>query len=137
MTYILPLISLILLLLVILISIFLFKSIDRKFLLKQRSQKEIDYLADLFKTIPSEEVIFNVDTFNEWFCDPNNNAIYAHKGIFLRLDKFDQSQITDYLHKRWNIPDNGPFLWTKPTHEILYNFYEEIRKDWRNKKNKK
>ena len=39
------------------------------------------------KEIPSEDVVFNVDNFNKWFNDPNNNAVYANTGIFLRLDK--------------------------------------------------
>ncbi len=79
--------------------------------------------------IPSEDVIFNVDNFNKWFNDPNNNAVYANPGIFLRLDKLSESHILDYMLKCYGIGNEG--------HWDLYKFYEEIRKDWMNKINNK
>lgn len=88
------------------------------------------------KEIPSEDVVFNVDNFNKWFNDLNNNAVYAHPGIFLRLDKLSESHITDYLEKCYGIKNGGAFLWSKPTSEMIRIFCEEIREDWRNKLNK-
>lgn len=77
------------------------------------------------KFVPKKYVIFNVDTFNTWFNDPYNEAVYAHSGIFLRLDKLSISHIEDYIVKchglnlsDWNI------------HQDIQNFYEEIRADW-------
>jgi len=85
------------------------------------------------KEIPDESIVFNVDNFNKWFCDPNNKAIYANSGIFLRVDKLSESHIEDYLMKCYGIPNYGPFLWSQPTWEMVSDFYNEIRKDWMNK----
>lgn len=89
----------------------------------------------LEKEIPSEDVVFNVDNFNKWFNDPNNNAVYANTGIFLRLDKLSESHILDYMLKCYGIENGGPMKWSQPHWVIIQNFYEEIRKDWRNKLN--
>ena len=77
------------------------------------------------KFVPKKYVIFNVDTFNTWFNLPDNEAVYAHPGIFLRLDKLDEAQIHDYLVKchgldpeEWDIDDD------------IIEFREEMRKDW-------
>jgi hypothetical protein len=82
--------------------------------------------------VPKKYVMFNVDTFNQWFNDKDNGAVYAHEGIFLRLDKLSKSHITDYLLKCHNIVGNP--------YELYFNdielFYEEIRKDWLEKLNK-
>lgn len=84
---------------------------------------------EIVKPFPVPEyIVFNVENFNNWFNDDNNNAIYANKGIFLRLDKLSESQITDYIEKCYGL--SGGFLWSKPTHEMIYMFYEEIRKNW-------
>lgn len=85
------------------------------------------------KEIPNEDVIFNVDNFNEWFCDPNNNAVYANKGIFLRVDKLSDAQVIDYLEKKYGIENGGPFLWSKPTWSMISDFIKDIRKDWMDK----
>jgi hypothetical protein len=96
---------------------------------------------DLFKKkvepieIPSEDVVFNVNNFNKWFNDKNNNAVYAHSGIFLRLDKLSDSHITDYMEKCYGIKNGGPFLWSEPVIEMIGKFREQIREDWRKKLN--
>ena len=84
--------------------------------------------------IPSEDVVFNVDNFNKWFNDPNNNA-YANPGIFLRLDKLSDSHIIDYMEKCYGIKNGGPFLWSQPVFEMISEFRDRIREDWRNKLN--
>lgn len=75
--------------------------------------------------------VFNVDNFNEWFCDPNNDAVYANDGIFLRLDKFSECQIDDYLLKRFNLVRIDAF--TKEMQLIIDYFYKDIRADWTKK----
>lgn len=77
--------------------------------------------------IPIDSIVYNVDNFNLWFCDTNNGALYANKGIFLRLDKLSQSHITDYLKKSYGI--------TEIDHQKVYYFEIDIRKDWYNRLN--
>jgi hypothetical protein len=79
---------------------------------------------------PKKYVIFNINTFNEWFNDKDNNAVYAHSGIFLRLDKLSESHIKDYI-----IKCHGLTLSDCDLDEDIRNFHEEIRKDWLNKLN--
>lgn len=71
---------------------------------------------------PIDSIVYNTSNFNLWFCDPNNNAVYANKGIFLRLDKLSSSHITDYLVKSYGITD---FDYIK-----ILEFENQIRKDW-------
>ena len=78
---------------------------------------------------PPEYIVFNVQNFNNWFCDPNNVAIYANSGIYLRLDKLSESHVYDYIEKCYGIKNNS-FLWSKPTHEIVREFVDNIRKNW-------
>ena len=77
----------------------------------------------------SDDIVFNVDNFNEWFNDPNNNAVYAHSGIFLRLDKLSESHIRDYIKNRFDIKE--------PDYDKIYEFYYKIRDDWRTKLNER
>lgn len=75
--------------------------------------------------VPRKYVLFNVETFNTWFNDKYNDAVYANSGIFLRVDKLSESQIKDYL-----IKCHGLELSNWDIEEDIRNFYEEIRKDW-------
>ena len=86
------------------------------------------------KVIPLEEIIFNVDNFNIWFNHKDNGAEYANPGIFLRTDKLSESHITDYLLKCYDI-ENPTFLFSKPAHQMIYDFEKDIRKDWLSKLN--
>ena len=81
------------------------------------------------RVIPPQDIIFNVNNFNIWFCSEDNGATYAHKGVFLRLDKLSQSHIDDYLLKCYGI-SNYTFLGDRPTHEIFSDFEKAIREDW-------
>jgi hypothetical protein len=105
---------------------------------KRFNNKTNEVVKDLVfeLNLPDEVEIFDVDKFNDWFCDPNNGATYAHIGIFLRLDKLGEYHIFEYLENRYGIKNGGPFLWSKPTIEMLGDFEKEIREDWRNKLNK-
>lgn len=101
-------------------------------------KKFLDFFKKKVETpveIPSEDVVFNVENFNKWFNDPNNNAIYANPGIFLRLDKLSESHITDYMEKCYGIKNGGPFLWSEPVSEMIREFMYRIREDWRKKLN--
>jgi hypothetical protein len=115
---------------VMVILIYYTKRFNKK---TERMAKDLDFIINL----PDETEIFSVDKFNEWFCDPNNGATYAHTGIFLRMDKLDEGHIFEYLEKRYGIKNGGPFLWSKPTIEMLGDFEKEIRKDWSTKLNEK
>ncbi len=76
--------------------------------------------------VPRKYVIFNVETFNTWFNDGENNAVYANPGIFLRLDKLSISHIKDYLTKCHNLN-----LGEWDLHEDIEDFHQKIREDWR------
>lgn len=78
----------------------------------------------------STDSILSVDAFNEWFNDPLNNAVYAHSGIFLRLDKLSYSHIEDYLDKNHNIDRGHPFYNDPMFYLLLCDFQEDIRNDW-------
>jgi len=72
-----------------------------------------------------EASMANVERFNEWFCEPNNGATYAHKGIFLRTSKLGVGQIKEFfqiVHGVENVDS-----------QICYNFHDEVAKDWRKK----
>ena len=87
------------------------------------------------KTIfPIEEIIFDVKNFNTWFCHPDNGAVYANKGIFLRLDKLSDSHIYDYLKKCYGIDSSVNF--SISVDRLVRNFYNDIRLDWITKLNK-
>jgi len=81
----------------------------------------------------NENVIFDVSTFNSWFQDPDNRAIYANAGIFLRTDKLSESQIYDYLAKMFGVVNVDAFDWDTDPYILVHNFYDDIRNDWKNK----
>lgn len=80
------------------------------------------------KFTPKQYVLFNVDTFNEWFNDKDNGATYAHSGIFLRLDKLGDSQINEYLENAHGVDLSQ---WDISTD--IMEFEHAIRMDWRKK----
>lgn len=84
--------------------------------------------------LPLEEIIFNVDNFNIWFRHPNNNAVYANEGIYLRIDKLSKSHVKDYLIKSYGIYNGS--LFSKQYDEMISDLYIAIKKDWKEKLNK-
>lgn len=78
-------------------------------------------------TKPLDEIVYNVENFNIWFCHKDNQAVYANKGIFLRLDKLSNSHIIDYLQKSFGIDS--------PDYDKVVMLYDDVRKDWLNKLN--
>lgn len=82
-----------------------------------------------------EHIILNVENFNNWFNDKNNNAVYAHPGIFLRVDKLCQASVLDYLEKCYGLTKDillSDFItWSEP--DTITKFYNEIVIDWREK----
>ena len=77
-----------------------------------------------------EYVILSVDNFNNWFNRKDNNAIYAHPGIFLRTDKLCVAHVLDYMDVCYGIKSNQA-----SSDYNLYDFYDLIRKDWIEKLN--
>lgn len=74
--------------------------------------------------------LFNVDDFNKWF-NSDNNGSYANPGIFLRLDKLNNSMIYDYF-KYLYITDVENKM--EGEYRTQFNtFREDIRKDWLSK----
>lgn len=83
-----------------------------------------------------EYIMLNVENFNNWFNDKNNNAIYAHPGIFLRTDKLCQANVLDYLEKCYGLTKDillsDLITWSEP--DAITKFYNKIIIDWRDKK---
>jgi hypothetical protein len=99
---------------------------------------QFEYNLSMFKSlfkkpaqfVPKKYVIFNVETFNTWFNDPHNEAVYAHAGIFLRLDKLSISHIHDYIVKC-----HGLVLDEWDFEDSIQDFYFKLREDWLTKIN--
>ena len=70
-------------------------------------------------------LVFNVLKFNQWFNDPNNGAVYAHSGIYLRTDKLSLSHITEYLRNAHGLNPNEHY-----TYDEANNFYYKVRENW-------
>ncbi len=70
-----------------------------------------------------EYIVFSVDNFNNWFNAPDNNAVYANTGIFLRLSKLSISHVTDYILKAYGIENYCSDV-------ELYTFYNKIQQNW-------
>ena len=82
------------------------------------------FTKEVIKLFPVPEyIVFNVQNFNAWFNSPNNNAVYANPGIFLRLDKFGLAHVTDYLEKCYGI--------TSTDGDVLLKFKNAIIEDWK------
>ena len=82
---------------------------------------------------PSDEEIFNVDNFNSWFVSKKDPSIYAHAGIFLRLDKLSDHHFEDYFKSIGLNPDD--FMEGSDYYKQFMAFERDVRKDWRNKIN--
>lgn len=72
-----------------------------------------------------EYIILNVDNFNLWFNKPKDENLYAHSGIFLRLDKLSVSHVLNYITLCYGIPTKEA-----STNYNLYSFYDEIKVNW-------
>jgi hypothetical protein len=99
-----------------------------------RKLKETNSEVDV--VLPTNDIMFSVENFNRWFVDPNNRAVYANRGIFLRLDKLSVSHIEDYLEKEFGIDRSSSLYENSSLYLLIMEFHEEIRKDWRKSLNK-
>lgn len=70
--------------------------------------------------------ILDVDRFNEWFNSDKDPNIYAHPGIFLRLDKFSNSHLEEYIENA----TGGLLSYDDFSDEDIRDFYLRIRKNW-------
>lgn len=91
--------------------------------------RDKDVAGEKLDCSANEDIIFDVASFNNWFNDPDNGAEYAHKGIFLRLDKLSDHHIDEYLLRRWGL-ESGSFLFSKPYAIMKADLQRDIRKDW-------
>jgi hypothetical protein len=74
--------------------------------------------------------MLSVDEFNQWFVDPNNNAVYDNIGIFGRTDKLSKSHIDDFLEKKYGLTKEDI---KNIDYSDIGHFYTCIRKNWLNK----
>lgn len=81
------------------------------------------------KFVPKKYVLFNVNTFNEWFNDKDNGAKYTNSGFFLRTDKLSISHIEEYLVKC-----HGLKLSDFDFNKEIVGFYSSVCKDWLKRK---
>jgi len=80
------------------------------------------------------DIILNVDNFNKWFNDPNKSKdIYAHPGIFLRLDKLSEHHFDDYFKSCAGVDDLEHFK-NDLTYSEYCDFEYIVRMDWKSKK---
>lgn len=70
--------------------------------------------------------ILNVNKFNNWFNSPKDESIYAHPGIFLRLDKLS----THHIHEYISTITNGYLKYEDFGQNKMYSFENKIRKNW-------
>lgn len=92
---------------------------------KDKNHKEKKFITPAY-------IVMNVDNFNAWFNHPDNNATYAHPGIFLRLDKLSANHVTEYLEKCYDLKKEDLISPEYDTHI----FMEKIIKDWLQKLHK-
>jgi hypothetical protein len=70
--------------------------------------------------------LLDVDHFNEWFNRDKDKSIYAHPGIFLRVDKLDQGHIEDFIR----MESKGIANIEHFKYEDIVDFEKRITKDW-------
>jgi hypothetical protein len=78
--------------------------------------------------IASNDIMFSVENFNKWFVDPNNGAVYANRGIFLRLDKLSVGHIEDYLEKEFGIDRSSSLYENSSLYHLYWNFMGTLGK---------
>ena len=84
------------------------------------------FTREIIKPFPVPTyIIWNIENFNNWFNNPDNNAVYANPGIFLRTDKLSVSHVLDYMEKCYGIVQSEAYK----EHDV-YAFTDLVRKDW-------
>lgn len=77
--------------------------------------------------------ILDVDKFNDWFINNKDKNLYAHAGIFGRVDKLSQSHVEAYIfYATKGLVSYRDFNWNK-----LKEFEFKIKSDWRDLKKQK
>jgi hypothetical protein len=72
------------------------------------------------------DAILDVNKFNEWFKNNKDKDIYAHAGIYLRLDKLSEGHIKNYIRVTTKgMADIDHFKW-----ETIRDFEHAIRDSW-------
>lgn len=75
-------------------------------------------------------LLFNVKKFNEWFNSDKDWSIYAHAGIFLRLDKLCQDHFIEYIISHGLDRENAIDFYFD-NHIEFMKFEIDVRNDWR------
>ena len=75
--------------------------------------------------------LLDVDRFNTWFNSDKDKDIYAHPGIFLRIDKLSTQHIEDYIR----MESDGVVKIKYFEYNQVVDFEDRIAKDWRKKQN--
>lgn len=96
------------------------------------SKAEVETVEDI-QVEMNNDAVFSVESFNEWFNDPENVAVYSHPGIYLRTDKLSMAQIEDYLDKKWGIDNSSSLYDNSSLYLLMLQFKEDIAIDWRKK----
>lgn len=116
---------LILLIIIILIHVLRVKKLKSE--LKDKDDK-IKNLIDSGFLKPT----LNVERFNKWFNSPKDSSVYAHSGIYLRVDKLSQHHIEEYIKSEIM----GLVEYELFDLSDLIKFEDDIRKNWIKKINK-
>lgn len=79
--------------------------------------------------------LLDVDNFNKWFNSPKPSEIYAHSGIFGRLDKLSSDHIVHYISS-FGLTKSEAQHFYDDNGKTFMRFQMEIERNWSSIKNK-
>jgi len=106
----------------------IFKSIFSKKEKVEEVKKEIK--KEVKKELTLEEIVFNVDNFNAW-CKSDENK--DHPEIYLKINNLSRDVFIKYIES-YGVKNGGPFLFNELSHVLISKLEEDVRIDWRAKK---
>jgi len=71
--------------------------------------------------------ILSTKKFNKWFNSDKDSSLYAHSGIFLRLDKLSKSHFDNYI----KMTTHGYLAYEDFDFVKMLSFEDRVRKNWR------
>ena len=80
----------------------------------------------IFKVKPTKSEIFNVETFNVWYCDPKNGSERARLGTYLKINNLSAFTLIEYIYSKFDVT----LTEVKIFPQDLDNFLLEIKNDW-------
>lgn len=81
-------------------------------------------------------LMFNTKKFNTWFNSDKDWSIYAHSGIFLRLDKLSQDHFVEYIISHGLDKENALEFY-EDNHTEFMKFEIDVRNDWQVKQTRR